>query len=461
MPVLYRRQIRDAPVFTFNEEDVMTQNPVPGTPLSEAQAIPPDGTGGTIDTPLASKGFQSALVLATFGLNFVTVVPSIITLAVRMNTVAHGDQRAATNALSVVLLIGTLITILANPLFATFSDRTTLRFGRRRPWLIGGAVVGFAGTVIAGVGTNVPTIVVGWALVQLGFGAATVTATALVPERLAPSQRGKYSGLVGMSVAIAVFLGAQASAHFIQHQAALMIIPGVIAVALIGVLVILLRGDQPADTQQLPPFRLGRFIGSFWINPLRNRDFGFVWVGRFLIGLGTASFQAYTLYFIIANLHVPIEKATAINALMQTIIIPINVVLFFVSGWLTDRLGRRKPFVFAGGVLVAVALVLAPFTHTEAMFIVVASVMTAGTASILTVDVALAADVLPDKREPGRGMAVYGLSTSTPNSIVSVIAPLLLAIGSATSGNYGLLFMVMAPVALIGAALTFAVRGVK
>ncbi len=431
----------------------MNEGSPTATEISES--VPNEGL------PKAGFAFQASLIAAMFGLNFVTIVPAIVTLAVRMNTVAHGNQQAATNALSIVLFIGTLITIVANPLMATFSDRTTLRLGRRRPWFIGGAIVGFGGTILSGIGTDVLTIVVGWSLVQLGFGACLVTAQALVPERLAPSQRGKFSGIVGMFAAVSIFAGVQATNIFLDYQAALMIVPGVIAIVLITVLVVQLRDDRPATRNELAPFRFRRFIGSFWINPLRHRDFGLVWISRFLVGLTTAGFQAYTLYFLMSNLGGPIGEATAANAVAQTVTLPISIALFLVSGWLSDRLGRRKPFVLIGGVSVAVAVALAIFTHDVAMFVVVSIILTVGNSLFLTVDLALAADVIPDKQEPGRGMAVYGLSTSLPNSAISIIAPVILAVGSATSSNYSLLFAILAPVALIGAVLTLFIRNVK
>jgi MFS family permease len=43
-----------------------------------------------------------------------------------------------------VLSIGAFFALASNPFFGRLSDRTTSRFGMRRPWLIGGVIGGAA-----------------------------------------------------------------------------------------------------------------------------------------------------------------------------------------------------------------------------------------------------------------------------------------------------------------------------
>ncbi|MER7604662.1 MFS transporter [Nocardioides sp. NPDC127503] len=53
------------------------------------------------------------------------------------------DATAATGALGTILGIGGLVSLIACPLAGRLSDRTASRFGRRRPWIVGGAIVAF------------------------------------------------------------------------------------------------------------------------------------------------------------------------------------------------------------------------------------------------------------------------------------------------------------------------------
>ena len=45
---------------------------------------------------------------------------------------------------------GAAVSLVANPLFGAFSDRTTSRLGRRVPWVLFGAVLGAAALIGAG-----------------------------------------------------------------------------------------------------------------------------------------------------------------------------------------------------------------------------------------------------------------------------------------------------------------------
>ena len=44
--------------------------------------------------------------------------------------------------LALVTGLGALTSVICNPLAGAFSDRTTLRAGRRLPWIVGGALGG-------------------------------------------------------------------------------------------------------------------------------------------------------------------------------------------------------------------------------------------------------------------------------------------------------------------------------
>ena len=109
------------------------------------------------------------LVLAAFGLYLASLAPQIVTLAIRIASV---DSDGKTLGLSAVLLAGAVVSIVSLPLFGALSDRTQGRFGRRRPWFVGGAVAGVLGLIIAGTVPSVAGVATGWGVASLGYGAA-------------------------------------------------------------------------------------------------------------------------------------------------------------------------------------------------------------------------------------------------------------------------------------------------
>ena len=70
------------------------------------------------------------------------LAPLLVSLALKVNDLVGID--AAPGRLALVTSVGSLLAIVANPLFGRLSDRTTSSWGMRRPWM----VVGLAGGTI-------------------------------------------------------------------------------------------------------------------------------------------------------------------------------------------------------------------------------------------------------------------------------------------------------------------------
>ena len=83
--------------------------------------------------------FISLYTLAFLGLWAAFFAPIQVLLAQQMELLAPGNKEAA---LGWVTGAGALVAMLANPLFGAWSDRTTSRFGRRRPWILAGCLGG-------------------------------------------------------------------------------------------------------------------------------------------------------------------------------------------------------------------------------------------------------------------------------------------------------------------------------
>lgn len=77
----------------------------------------------------------------------------------------------------------------------------------------------------------------------------------------------------------------------------------------------------------------------------------------------------------------------------------------------------------------------------------------------LTVDLALCASVLPDQKDVGKDMAVFGLALNIPNIVVPAVAPMILAIGSGK--NYMLLWIIAAVLCAFNLVLMPLIKGVK
>jgi len=76
----------------------------------------------------------------------------------------------------------------------------------------------------------------------------------------------------------------------------------------------------------------------------------------------------------------------------------------------------------------------------------------------MAVDLALVADVLPDKDKAAKDLGVLNIAGALPSSIAPAVAPAILAIGG---GSYSVLYGVAGVCAIVGAVTILPVKRVR
>ena len=114
------------------------------------------------------------------------------------------------------------------------------------------------------------------------------------------------------------------------------------------------------------------------------------------------------------------------------------IVASLIGGRLSDRAGRRKPFVVAAAIIYAAAMFVIAAAHSFDGFLVGMAIGGLGFGLYLAVDLALVADVV-SHTENGKDLGVFNIANALPFSLAPAVAPLILA---AADGNYGVLYAV-------------------
>ena len=169
-------------------------------------------------------------------------------------------------------------------------------------------------------------------------------------------------------------------------------------------------------------------LAGFWISPRKHPDFGWTLLSRVLVNVGNALGTSLLLYFLMFQLD---DDDAEADLILLTLIYMVFVILAsLLLGRLSDRLGRRKAFVFlASGLQGFAALLLAIFPDlTVAM--IAAGLLGLGYGCFLSVDQALATQVLPDAASRGKDLGIMNIATAVPQAI----APLLGAAAVVASG---------------------------
>ena len=110
-------------------------------------------------------------------------------------------------AFGVISGIAGLFALVAFPLTGAISDRTTSRFGRRRPWILGGALLFAFGLFGLGEQTTIVGIGVFWSIALIGFCVVSAALTAMISDQVPVNQRGFVSGFISAPQAIGTMLG--------------------------------------------------------------------------------------------------------------------------------------------------------------------------------------------------------------------------------------------------------------
>jgi MFS family permease len=402
---------------------------------------------------IAPRGFALRTALAYLGLYSALLASALVTVPLRIGQVdpSHKEEN-----LGLVISVGALVAMIANPLFGRLSDRTTSRFGRRRPWLLGGVVGGMVGLSVIAMVPSIPAILVGWCIAQLAFNATLSSLTATIPDQVPTEQRGRISGAVGFSQLIAVPLGAGVAALFASATARFLV-PALAATLLVVLFTTTLR-DRPAPPG-LPPLTLKDFFGSFWTNPRTHPDFGWMWLTRFLVFLAVLSPVPYLAFYLSDRMSVGQQALVGTIALLMLANYGVSAVTSALTGWLSDRSGRRKPFVMGAMLMMTAGIIMLAAANSLLAVFVAQTVLGVASGLYFAVDMALCTQVLPNGTTVAKDLGVINAADVLAQSIGPAVAPSLLAIGG--GHNYTALYVFTAVSAIGGAAVVTRVRGVR
>ncbi|WIY00992.1 MFS transporter [Amycolatopsis mongoliensis] len=411
-------------------------------------------TGQAVD-----KWFVTRYVLALAGLWTALLTPASVTLAIRVGQL---NPEGKAGSLAVVASVGAFAALIANPVFGALSDHSTSRFGQRRPFIAGGFLLGALATIGIGFAPSIAFVAISWAAAQLAFNAAVAALIAVLPERVPARLRGRVAGFMGMVPQFGV-VGGTFLIQFIGTAGVWMFFaPAVIGLVLVLPFVLTLR-ETPRSREQVGRLDWRVLAGALWINPLKHRDYALAWAGRFLAWIALYLLTTYKTYYLIDKLGYTTKNVASILFDAMLVLAVCVAISSVGSGWLSDRIGRRKPFVVAGSLLFTGGMLVVAFGTGIEHFLLGIAISGLAQGLYLGVDYALIADVLPDQNTAAaKGMGVFNLAGTIPQTLAPVLAPALLAIGAGGGrGNYTAMYLFAAVFALVSAAFIQLIRGVK
>jgi len=398
--------------------------------------------------------FLTLFGFLNFGLYLTVMMPALFSLPYKIGVLAPDDKVAV---LGLVATVGAVVGIITGPIAGVLSDRTQTRIGRRRPWLIGGILILALGSSVVALAPSVPVLILGWSIVSIAGGATGAAITPIVAERVPEAQRGTVGAIVGVATQLSGVLGYTIGGALTESLLLLFLVPVIVLAVVAAVFMIVVR--EPVI--EAPRTTVAETVRSLLFNPVRHPDFALVWVGKLFMQIALAFLTTYQLYFVIDRLGFTAEEAGGNLALVGGIGIVVTMGFAVVSGMLSDKLKRRKLFIYLASGLTAVGLVLMSITDGFGLFFAAVMFILGAAGMFGSVDVALASDLVPERDQAGRWMSIYNLAATLSTALAPLLGAALLALGSADSTNYLALFLVGAGIAVVPAVTAAFIKGVR
>lgn len=355
-----------------------------------------------------------------------------------------GSQNKGT-ALSLLEGIGTLMAVVWQPMMGAVSDRSRSRFGRRRPFIVGGTlgdVIFLTGLALSG---SYWLVVIFYFLLQTASNTAQGPYQGMIPDVVPEEQRGTASGYYGLANLLGLLFGTVVAGFILSHAGRHAAVGSIVVLLLVTMMMtVVFVPDRTRPTMQsfTSPLQLA---WTTFTAPLAYPSFMWLMASRLLILMGIVGIQSFTFYYVGDTFFQGNSRATT-NA--TTAVVGLVILLAILVTWpaarISDRVGRR-PLILAGGTIAAVGVlvlvfggyqwipeqVLAPLAAAlnvpklVAQTLAAGMLIGAGLGAFLSVDWAFITDVIPPE-QAGLFFGFSNIATAGSGIIARFVAGLLL-----------------------------------
>ena len=370
--------------------------------------------------------------------------------------------------LAALVIVGALVSVLANPLIGELSDRTRTSFGRRSPWIGAGGVVCALCALMLSVNTSMVAMGLFWAIMQFGYAMLAVPLAAEINDRVPDKFRPRIERWHGIGVMLAQALGMVLGACgvIVDSLVPLYCIAALFAIG--GIASALILPKEPSSVEMpnrgFDPRRVlnrlrppsGRESAAFWrlfaarVCMMTGVSITgvFVWyIARYWVFPGDAADAPAGLVII----------AMAVAALAGT------ALASWSAGWLSELIDARQmpaEFVVAMAcILYMLGLAVAwicggwPWALAKPAGMVVFALVSGFAIGIYdAIGLELVMDALPDPRRAGHDLGIYAIANAIGLVLAAIVG--IAVVGSALQ-PYG--FAALFPVGIIMVLLSAAI----
>lgn len=381
-------------------------------------------TAGASSRPVGSA-FLAGYAVAYIG-GFIGVAPLLQVLAPLHAALIDGQAKGP--LLSQALFWGCMAAGAGNILGGALSDRTRSRHGRRRPWILVGAILTVGSYALLHQSSSRLGFILALVGFQLAFNILLAPLLALFADRVPENRRSVMSAVMGMGYPLAAMVGSVVMAWGPQDEVGRLAVLSAVVLTATLPFALLSREDPPPPDQMRPLLADVSLVSL--LRPFATRDFALAWSYRFLVVTGFSLVAFYLLFYIADAIGFtrlfPGRTAEAGHSLLTAIAVVGVVAVSVVVALNGSRITRRKPLGVTGAALLTVAAAVMAATQDWNLVIAAFALYGLGQGCYGAVDIALMADVLPSAEDRGKDLGLINLAVTLPQAIAPLIALVLL-----------------------------------
>jgi Na+/melibiose symporter-like transporter len=389
-----------------------------------------------------SFGKWDYLKITLLGFALTSLWSSLHTIILPLRLLDFVPEAQKNTYLDLLIFAGLFLAFIVQPVAGAFSDVSTSKWGRRRPFIVAGAVP----LAILLFGTGLPggyaVIFALYCLMQISSNVAQGPFQALIPDLVPEKQRGRASGIRGLLLIISGVLLVRIVAVFMKdypaHSSGFWMSLAVLGILIAGTLVYTLLAVKetpwqwpfPGTSQRRPVSPLTAALSSFRVDTKAKPGFIAFLAASFLVFTGWNTLLAHALYYFKDVTGVS-SAAAATGDLVLTMGAAMIAVVFF-AGWLSDKFGRR-PVVIASGFLGAAGTLALLGSTAYWQILLSGSLLGLCAGAWISSQWALATDLV-GKENAGKYMGMVNMSVAGAGAAARLIGPLIDVLNSYVSG---------------------------
>ncbi len=387
-------------------------------------------SGAGMEVNTEGFGTTDYIKITIFGFALAALWGSLHSIIMPLRLLGAGVAESEKNTfLGLLTFAGLVLAIVVQPIAGAISDRSGFRWGRRRPYILIGAIAALL--LVPGIGlvSGYIAIFIIYCLLQISTNTAQGPYQAFIPDFVPGERRGLASGVktlleivggVALLYPIAFFMDRYSIGQGILWL--WLALGALAAVFLAATVATLLTVKERPGTGRSEFPSLSALYKCFQFDVRVNRSFVWFLISRLLIMMAFTTLQTFALYF----LRDVVGAANPAQATAQFSIVAVSGMLAVVypAGRLSDRVGRQ-PIAITSALLGAVGILLIfLFQDSYTLIMLAGGLVGISFGAFMSTNWALATDLIPEGEE-ARYLGLTNLATAGGAALARLIGPVI------------------------------------